>query len=99
MAAQLGSRAVDPSSPYRAALETVRAQDVARLATAGDPDQVAAAVEACLASPEPPARVVVGADAEGFEKLVRESTPDAFAKMLQDYVAQLAAAGQSAEGE
>ena len=95
MAAELGRHVVDPDSHYRHALEGQLAQNLDRLAAAGDPDDVAAAVEACLASPDPPARIVVGRDAAGFERLVRESTPDDFAAMLRDYVSQLTAAGRS----
>jgi hypothetical protein len=68
-------------------------QDSERMVRAGDPDEVAKAIEECLDSPEPPARVVVGNDAKSFEKLIRESTPEEFAKMLQDYVAQITALG------
>lgn len=89
MARSLGTSEVDPSSLYRAPLEGSRAQNVERLESAGDPDDVAKVIEDCLSSAEPPARVVVGADAAGFEKLVRESNPDDFARMLSDFVAQL----------
>jgi NAD(P)-dependent dehydrogenase (short-subunit alcohol dehydrogenase family) len=95
MAAALGDQRPDPNSPYRPALEALRAQDVDRYTRAEDPDQVAEAIATCLANPHPPARLVVGIDAVNFEKLVRESTPDAFAQMLQDYVAQLTEAGRA----
>jgi len=94
MAESLGQRAVDPDSHYRAALDAQRAGEPGRLQTAGDPDVVAQAVEACLTGAEPPARIVVGADAEGFERLVREATSEEYAAMLRDYVAQLIAAGE-----
>lgn len=95
MAAQLGTQSVDPDSAYSTELRAIRLQDVERLDKAGDPDEVAQAIEACVENDEPPARLVVGADAQSFEKLVRESTPEDFSKMLQDYVAQLRAIGES----
>ena len=95
MASELGTREVDPASNYAAALRGMTLQDKDRLEKAGDPDEVAVAIEQALASPEPPARVVVGRDAQSFEKLVRDSTPDQFAQMLGDYVDQLIAAGRA----
>jgi NAD(P)-dependent dehydrogenase (short-subunit alcohol dehydrogenase family) len=96
MAESLGDQHVDPGSPYRAALEALRATDAGRLEGAGDPDDVARAVEECLASADPPARRVVGADAVNFEKLVRGATPEEYAAMLRDYVTQLLHAGEQA---
>lgn len=95
MADELGRRPVAPGSAYRAALEGLRGADGERLAAAGDPDQVAVAVEECLLSADPPARVVVGADAEGFEQLLRNASPEDLAAMLRDYVAQMSQAGGS----
>jgi NAD(P)-dependent dehydrogenase (short-subunit alcohol dehydrogenase family) len=89
-------RRIEPGSPYRTALEAIRASDVERLQTAGDPDDVAQAVERCLESETPPARVVVGADAQSFEQLVRGATSEEYAAMLRDYVAQLMSAGGEA---
>jgi NAD(P)-dependent dehydrogenase (short-subunit alcohol dehydrogenase family) len=95
MARNLGEVAVDPASPYAAAMTTLRSQDRGRLESAGDPDEVAQAVERCLTSEDPPARVVVGADAEGFERLVRGASVEEFAAMLRDYVSQLMGADSS----
>jgi NAD(P)-dependent dehydrogenase (short-subunit alcohol dehydrogenase family) len=94
MAEGLGAQHVDPGSHYRAALGAIQATDRDRLESAGDPDEVARAVEDCLASASPPARVVVGADAVGFETLVRGATSEEYAAMLRDYVAQLIDAGE-----
>ena len=95
MAAALGQdRRPDPSSPYHAALQGLRGQDEGRLDAAGDPDEVAVAVEDCLVNADPPARIVVGADAVNYEKLVRESSVEDFNAMLRDFVAQLEAAGR-----
>lgn len=95
MAHELGTIQVDPGSAYGAALRAVRVENVDRLKTAGDPDLVAGAIEDCIDSDDPPARVVVGADARGFEQLVRQASPDDFARMLQDYVDQLTERGSS----
>ena len=98
LAESMGTEAVDPGSQYRAALEGLVAADADRLAAAADPDDVARAVEECLAADDPPARIVVGRDAEGFDKLLRKATPDEFAAMLRDYVGQLIAAGAGPSG-
>ncbi|HEX5266354.1 MAG TPA: hypothetical protein VFW24_06235, partial [Acidimicrobiales bacterium] len=54
-------------------------------------DDVAVAVEECVLSGEPPARIVVGDDAEGFARLLKDATADDLAGMLRDYVAQMGA--------
>lgn len=96
LAESMGNEAVDPRSQYRAALEGLVAADSDRLAAAADPDGVARAVEECMVSDDPPARMVVGLDAEGFDRLLRKATPEEFAAMLRDYVGQLIAAGEAA---
>ena len=98
MADELGRRPVDPVSSYRAVLESLRGADGERLAAAGDPDRVAVAVEECLVSGDPPARVVVGADAEGFERLLKDAGPEDLAAMLRDYVTGLSGPGASSSG-
>lgn len=90
MAEELGRRPPpSPDSPYRAAPDGLRGAGSQRLDDAGDPDQVAAAVEQCLLSEKPPARMIVGADALGFEELLQSASPDDLAAMLREYVAQL----------
>lgn len=89
MAESLGKRPVNPGSAYRVALQGLRSADEQRIATAGDPDQVATAIEECLDSPDPPCRIVVGADAEGFERLLKEATPEDLGTMLRDYVSEV----------
>ncbi len=91
MAEGLGRASVAPGSAYRAALDGLRRVDAARVDAAGDPDEVAAAVEACMASADPPARIVVGDDARNFAALVQQATADDLAAMLRDYVAELGA--------
>lgn len=89
MASGLADQPIPASSTYRRALEQLAAGVPDRLTTAGDPDDVAAAIEACLRSEDPPARVVVGRDAESMESLVRGGSTDDFARLLRDLVVQL----------
>jgi NAD(P)-dependent dehydrogenase (short-subunit alcohol dehydrogenase family) len=91
MAEELDDFEVPDDSPYGATLEGLRRQNAARIPAAGDPDEVAAAIEACIDADEPPARVVVGADAESMEKLVRTTPPDEFRRLLREFVAALPA--------
>lgn len=89
IAANLNVFTLDQDSPYRAKLETLLAQNAARMATAADPDLVATAIETCIASDDPPVRVVVGADAEMIAKLMHDTPPDDFARMMRTVVAAL----------
>jgi NAD(P)-dependent dehydrogenase (short-subunit alcohol dehydrogenase family) len=100
MSAALDTYAVPADSAYREALAGLMAQNAARSATAADPDEVAAAIERCIRAPEPPARVVVGADAESMAKLVHATGPDDLARLLRDFVASLSRlpAGPSGSG-
>jgi NAD(P)-dependent dehydrogenase (short-subunit alcohol dehydrogenase family) len=91
MADELGRRRIDPASHYLTALESLKGADAERLGAAGDPDDVAVAVEECLLSGEPAARIVVGANAEGFARLLKDASADDLARMLRDYVAQMGA--------
>ena len=90
MSEALDDFAVADDSPYAALLEGLRRQNAARIPTAGDPDEVAIAIEACIDADEPPARVVVGADAESMDKLIRTTPPDEFGQLLRKFVADLA---------
>jgi NAD(P)-dependent dehydrogenase (short-subunit alcohol dehydrogenase family) len=96
MASDLQKRSVDPGSVYRMPLLGMRRQDSSRLEKAGDPDEVARAIEECMSSQLPPARIVVGQDAKSFEKLLQGSTADELSAMLVDYVRELTQAGESA---
>ncbi len=89
IAANLDVFTPDEDSPYRLKLETLLAQNAARMATAADPDLVAAAIETCIASDDPPVRVVVGADAEMIAKLVHDTPHDDVARMMRTFVAAL----------
>jgi NAD(P)-dependent dehydrogenase (short-subunit alcohol dehydrogenase family) len=90
MAEALESFDVGEESPYRPALVALAQQNASRLETAGDPDDVAAAIESCIRAAEPPARLVVGADAHAMERLVRQTVPNDFAELLRAFVADLA---------
>jgi NAD(P)-dependent dehydrogenase (short-subunit alcohol dehydrogenase family) len=89
MAAALGEVEVPAASRYKTALESLKAMDAGRIETAGDPDDVAAAIELILTAAEPPSRVVVGADALSMVELVRDADEESFAQMLRDFVTQL----------
>lgn len=94
MAARLGEIAAPEGSNYTALIDSMRAANLTRLDSAGDPDEVAAAIEAALTADEAPARVVVGADAVAMADLVHSVDDDAFARLLRNFVAQLGAGGQ-----
>jgi NAD(P)-dependent dehydrogenase (short-subunit alcohol dehydrogenase family) len=89
MAQSLPSYGVHSDSPYGAAFDTMHKQTVEAVENAGDPDEVARAVEDCMNTAEPPARLVVGADAQEMDKTVREAGPEGVAKLLREYVASL----------
>lgn len=94
MADRLGAYAVDPSSPYAVPFGRVVADGPSRLPTAGDPDDVAAAIEAVLRADDPPARVVVGDDAHVMAALVDGVDAEGLAAMLRDFVTRVSSTGQ-----
>ena len=89
MSASLASFEVAADSPYRAAFAGLMAENEARISAAADPDEVAAAIERCIDADDPPARVVVGADAEAMSRLVHDTPPDEFRRLLRGFVAGL----------
>jgi NAD(P)-dependent dehydrogenase (short-subunit alcohol dehydrogenase family) len=89
MARALPSFRISQFSPYGAAFDAALAQTAAGLDKAGDPDDVARAIEDCLNAADPPARLVVGADGEEMDKTVREAGPEGLARILRDYTASL----------
>lgn len=96
-ATPMSDRLADPhegpeTSPYAAALAALPGRAAAGLEQAGDPDDVARAIEDCIAAAAPPARVVVGADAEAMIEMFESASPDQRARLMRDYVASLAAA-------
>ena len=90
MAAALATYAVDKDSPYRAPFEGAMAQNRQRVPTAGDPDEVAVAIDQCIRATDPPARIMVGNDAQTMARLVHDNSPDDFARLLRQFVAGLA---------
>jgi NAD(P)-dependent dehydrogenase (short-subunit alcohol dehydrogenase family) len=89
----MSERLADPldsaGSRYAAALAALPARGAAALEHAGDPDEVARAIEACIAADDPPARLVVGGDAEQMIKMVQDAGPGGLARVLREYVAGL----------
>jgi NAD(P)-dependent dehydrogenase (short-subunit alcohol dehydrogenase family) len=90
MAERLADRPDVSGSRYAAALAALPGRAAASLEHAGDPDEVAQAIEDCLAAADPPARIVVGADAAEMIKMVHDATADDLAKIMREYVAGLA---------
>jgi NAD(P)-dependent dehydrogenase (short-subunit alcohol dehydrogenase family) len=66
MVDQLATFGWPDASPYARVLEAMKAMQAERITTAGDPDEVGAAIAAVIADDEPPVRVVVGADAQAL---------------------------------
>ena len=89
MAQQLQTFAIGADSRYAPMLTAIREQNAIGLDEAGDPDQVAGAIEDCILASDPPARVVVGADALEMDATVRQSTADDLARLLRGFVASL----------
>ena len=89
MAEGLGDYEPPADSNYATALANLLAANRARIPGAGDPDDVARAIQDCIESDIAPARVVVGADAEAMVKLVDDNDPESFAQLLRDFVRQL----------
>jgi NAD(P)-dependent dehydrogenase (short-subunit alcohol dehydrogenase family) len=90
MAQRLTDPPDDAASRYAAALGALPGRAAVSLEQAGDPDDVARAIEDCIAAADPPARIVVGPDAEEMIKMIQEASPDQVAAILRDYVAGLA---------
>ncbi len=92
MSAGLPDFEVAADSGYAAPFGALRTQTAAALRRAGDPDEVAQAIEDCIAASEPPARIVVGADAADLDVTVRQASAEELAALLRDFVAGLTAA-------
>lgn len=91
MSESLPSQRVSPSSRFAGAFEALAQASAERLATAGNPDDAAAVIHACLRSAAPPARVVAGRDGLAMEEMVRSASPDELARMLGESVGKLRA--------
>ncbi len=91
----MSDRLTDPSavpaeSPYAAPLAALPGRAAAGLEHAGDPDDVARAIEDCIAAADPPPRVVVGADAEAMIEMFEKADAAERARLMRAYVAGLA---------
>jgi NAD(P)-dependent dehydrogenase (short-subunit alcohol dehydrogenase family) len=91
MPEQFRDSRVNEGSPYAKAFAAIRNGNGAIMERAGDPDQVARAIEDCMRASAPPMRIVVGADAVEMEAEARRSSPQEYADLLRDYVAGLSA--------
>jgi NAD(P)-dependent dehydrogenase (short-subunit alcohol dehydrogenase family) len=89
MADRLPEFEIPAGSAYAPALAAVRDQNAAGLADAGDPDEVARAIEDCIAASDPPARIVVGADAVDMDRIARQASADELARLMRGFVADL----------
>jgi NAD(P)-dependent dehydrogenase (short-subunit alcohol dehydrogenase family) len=89
MAEHLADEREWPGSSYAAVLGALPGHAAEALEQAGDPDEVARAIEDCMAASDPPARIVVGADAEEMIKMLAEASADDAARIMRDYVAGL----------
>jgi len=91
MAESLSTYRVAEGSAYQGAFTELTARNAAQLAAAADPGEVAAAINRCLRAADPPARIVVGKDAEEMATLVHDSNAEDFARLLRGFVSELSA--------
>jgi NAD(P)-dependent dehydrogenase (short-subunit alcohol dehydrogenase family) len=90
MAQRLTDRPDVAGSRYAAELSALPDRAAASLEHAGDPDDVARAIEDCMASADPPTRIVVGADAEEMISMIGGAAPGEVAAVMRGHVAGLA---------
>jgi NAD(P)-dependent dehydrogenase (short-subunit alcohol dehydrogenase family) len=76
-------------SAYEKEFAVMREQASGEMNEAGDPDEVAVAIQECIRATEPPARIVVGADGREMEDQVRAASAEELAGMLRGFVAGL----------
>jgi NAD(P)-dependent dehydrogenase (short-subunit alcohol dehydrogenase family) len=91
MSARLPDYTVPAGSVYAGPFGALMARNGAALQHAGDADEVAQAIEDCITSSEPPARIVVGADAVDMDSSIRQASPEELARLLRDFVTGLTA--------
>ncbi len=89
MSESLTSYRVADDSGYAAPFGALRDLTATVLQTAGDPAEVAGAIEGCIRASDPPARMVVGADAAEMDATVRRTSAEGLATLLRGYVAGL----------
>ena len=87
----LPSFGVARDSVYAPAFAVLRDRTLAALTRAGDPDEVAQAIEDCIRASDPPARMVIGADAIAMDEAIRKSDAEEIARLLRQFVAGLTA--------
>jgi NAD(P)-dependent dehydrogenase (short-subunit alcohol dehydrogenase family) len=90
MSERLPGYLVGDDSPYLALSRAISVEAGAGLDEAGDPDEAARAIEQCLRADDPPARLLVGADAEHLEQAIRASSAQELAVQLRESVADIA---------
>jgi NAD(P)-dependent dehydrogenase (short-subunit alcohol dehydrogenase family) len=91
MAESLPTFTVDETSPYAPAFARIAPAQASRLESAADPDDVAVAIETCLRTDDPPARVVVGEDAVRYDAMVRSTSHEDLSTFLRSSVRDLLA--------
>lgn len=89
MAQRLPGYGVGADSPYAAVFSALSEGSTAKIEEAGDPDEAARAIEQCIRAADPPARLLVGADAVELDETVRKSTAEELAGLLRQFVADL----------
>jgi NAD(P)-dependent dehydrogenase (short-subunit alcohol dehydrogenase family) len=89
MAERLSGYGVGDDSVYSPAFRALHEGAAAELEQAGDPDEVARAIKACIRAADPPARLVVGADADEMERTARASSAEEIAVLLRESIADL----------
>ena len=89
MAEKQGETRVPEGSRYAKAFAALARGGAERLKAAGDPDEVAVAVEELIRSDAPPARLVVGADGLALEEQVRQTGAEDLAALLRESVIRL----------
>jgi hypothetical protein len=89
MSESLPGYRVPSESAYSAAFAAQRGRTITALERAGDPDQVARAIEDCIRASDPPARIVVGAGVAEMEQTVRQAGANGVARLMREYVAGL----------
>jgi NAD(P)-dependent dehydrogenase (short-subunit alcohol dehydrogenase family) len=90
MASRLPLAQAPEGSAYGKAFEGIRRETAAELAQAGDPDEVAVAIQECILASDPPARIVVGTDGQKLDAQMRATSAEDLASLLRDMVAGLA---------
>jgi NAD(P)-dependent dehydrogenase (short-subunit alcohol dehydrogenase family) len=89
MSERLPSCSVAAGSAYSREFEALRRHNAYALASAGDPDEVASAIEDCIRADEPPARIVVGSGGAEMEQTIRQKSAEDMASLLGSFVASL----------